>query len=353
MQNGAAALSFESVERRSEARVSDSDFSWYRGRLVLITGGMGFIGSHVAEALVELGARVTVVDSLIPAYGGNPFNIASFRDRLDVSITDIRDRHGMAYLVKDQEVVFNLAGQVSHIDSMNDPEPDLEINCKAQLGLMEALRYTNHEARVVFASTRQVYGRPQYLPVDERHPVNPTDVNGINKHAGEQYHLLYASVYGLPTVVLRLTNTYGPRQLMHHGRQGFIPVFIRQAMEGETITLFGGGSQRRDANFVTDVVDAFLLAGLNAPEISGRVFNLGGKPSFSLLEFAQLLVSIVGKGAVEPADWPPEKAKIDIGDFEGDFSRITAELGWKPQVGLAEGIERTVDFLRRDGEHYW
>ena len=314
---------------------------------------MGFIGSHVSERLAGLGADVTIVDSLIPAYGGNSFNIEGFRHGVQVSVTDIRDRHSMAYLLRDQEVVFNLAGQVSHIDSMTDPEPDLEINCKAQLGLLEALRQTDQETRVVFASTRQVYGKPQYLPVDERHPVHPIDVNGINKHAGEQYHLLYSEVYGLPTVVLRLTNTYGPRQLMHHSRQGFIPVFVRQAMEGKTITLFGGGTQRRDANYVSDAVDAFLLAALHAPEISGRVFNLGGKPSFSLLEFTELLVKIVGQGEVVPAEWPPEKARIDIGDFEGDFSRITAELGWRPQVDLTTGLERTVDFYRAYGEHYW
>jgi len=329
------------------------DLSWYAGRRCLVTGGMGFIGSHLAEALVRLGADVTIADSLIPAYGGNPHNIDGFRDDLHVSVTDIRDRYAMAYLVQDQEVVFNLAGQVSHIDSMTDPEPDLEINCKAQLMLMEALRTTNQHTRVVFASTRQVYGKPQYLPVDERHPIRPTDVNGINKHAGEQYHMLYSEVYGLPTVVLRLTNTYGPRQLMKHSRQGFMPVFIRLAMEGGTIRLFGGGTQRRDANHVTDVVDAFLLAGRDAPQHSGRIFNLGGKPSFSLLEFAELLVDVVGEGCVETAEWPPEKAKIDIGDFEGDFSRITAELGWRPEVDLRKGLEDTVAFYRQNQEHYW
>jgi nucleoside-diphosphate-sugar epimerase len=275
------------------------------------------------------------------------------RDRVDVSITDIRDRYAMAYLVQGQEVVFNLAGQVSHVDSMTDPEPDLEINCKAQLMLMEALRASNHDARVVFASTRQVYGKPQYLPVDERHPVTPTDVNGINKHAGEQYHMLYSEVYGLPTVVLRLTNTYGPRQMMHHTRQGFIPVFVRMALEGKTIQLFGGGDQRRDANYVSDVVDAFLLSARHADTMSGRIFNLGGAPSFSLLEFTDTLIDVVGKGAVESVEWPPEKAKIDIGDFEGDFSRITAQLGWRPQVSLREGLEQTVQFYREHGEHYW
>jgi UDP-glucose 4-epimerase len=326
---------------------------WYQGRRALVTGGMGFIGSHLAEALVHLGAVVTIADSLIPAYGGNPYNLHGFENRVHLSVTDMRDRHGMAYLLRDQEVVFNLAGQVSHLDSMNDPEPDLEINCKAQLMLLEALRASTPDTRVVFASTRQVYGKPQYLPVDERHPVVPTDVNGINKHAGEQYHMLYAEVYGMPTVVLRLTNTYGPRQLMHHGRQGFIPVFIRLAMEGGTITLFGGGGQRRDANYVSDVVDAFLRCGEQAVTLSGRTFNLGGKPSFSLLEFAELLVSIVGRGEVTTAPWPPEKAKIDIGDFEGDYSRLMAETGWRPQVSLENGLVSTVDFYRAHGDKYW
>ena len=326
--------------------MNESEAAWYGGRKVLVTGGMGFIGSHLAEALVRAGATVTILDSLIPAYGGNPYNVEGFRDAVHVSITDMRDRFGMAYLVQDQEVIFNLAGQVSHIDSMEDPETDLEINGRAQLRLMEALRESNRTARVIFASTRQVYGRPQYFPVDEKHPVNPTDVNGINKHAGEQYHLLYTAVYGIPTVVLRLTNTYGPRQLMHHGRQGFIPVFVRLALEGAPIRLYGGGSQRRDANYVSDAVDAFLLAGARADELSGQVFNLGGEPSFTLREFADTLVEIVGRGSVESVEWPPEKARIDIGDFEADFSAFRTAVGWSPQVGLRDGIEQTVAFYR-------
>lgn len=327
--------------------------SWYADRRVMVTGGLGFIGSHLAERLVELGAHVTIVDSLVPAYGGNEYNVESFADRVRVSITDIRDRHGMAHLLKGQQCVFNLAGQVSHIDSMTDPETDLEINCRAQLGLMEALREVHPDTRVVYASTRQIYGRPQYLPVDERHPLHPTDVNGINKQAGEQYHLLYADVYGLPTVALRLTNTYGPRQLMHHGRQGFIPVFIRTAMEGGQITLFGGGGQLRDANYVTDVVDAFIRAGARADEFSGRVFNTGAKPAFTLREFTETLISIVGKGSITDAEWPPEKARIDIGDFATDHSRISAELGWTPTVSLEDGLRSTVEFYLEHGEHYW
>jgi UDP-glucose 4-epimerase len=326
---------------------------WYRGRNVMVTGGMGFIGSHVAEALVLAGANVTIVDSLIPIYGGNEHNIAEFEDRVRVSVTDIRDRFGMAHLLKGQECVFNLAGQVSHLDSMTDPQTDLEINCLAQLGLMEALRASHPETRVVYASTRQIYGRPQYLPVDERHPIHPTDVNGINKHAGEQYHLLYSEVYDIPTVVLRLTNTYGPRQLMHNSKQGFIPVFIRTAMEGRTITLFGGGGQIREANYVSDVVDAFLRAGARADEMSGRIFNLGARPSFSLRRFTEILLDLVGKGEVTDAEWPADKAKIDIGDFESDYSRIVAELGWKPTVTLEDGLARTVEFYVEHGDHYW
>ena len=326
---------------------------WYKGRSALVTGGMGFIGSHVAEAVVQAGARVTIVDSLIPAYGGNPFNIESFVGAVSVSITDVRDRHSMAHLVQEQDVIFNLAGQVSHIDSMEDPETDLDINCRAQLSLMEALRAVNTSARVIFASTRQVYGRTQYLPVDERHPVNPVDVNGINKHAGEQYHLLYAAVYGLPTVVLRLTNTYGPRQLMRHGRQGFIPVFIRRAMESQDIGLYGGGGQRRDANHVSDVVDAFLRAGAAATEVSGRIFNLGNQPSHSLRDFAECIVGAVGQGTISSLPWPAEQARIDIGNFEGSFTEIQNQLGWQPRIGLNEGIAQTVEFYKRFGDHYW
>lgn len=327
--------------------------AWYHGRRVLVTGGLGFIGSHLAEALVGAGADVTIVDSLVPAYGGNEHNISGFAGDVRVSITDIRDQHAMAYLLRGQECVFNLAGQVSHIDSMTDPQTDLDINCRAQLSLMEALRQSGSDTRVVYASTRQIYGRPQYLPVDERHPLRPTDVNGINKQAGEQYHLLYSDVYALPTIALRLTNTYGPRQLMHHSRQGFIPVFIRMAMEGQAIRLFGGGGQIREANYVTDVVDAFLRAGSAAERLSGRVFNTGARPSFTLREFTELLISITGSGSITEADWPEEKARIDIGDFESDYSRITSELDWKPLVGLEEGLRSTVDFYLREGEHYW
>src|SRR6185436_4661878 len=247
--------------RRSARSAPVSDHrDYYRGRKVLVTGGLGFIGSNLCRTLADLGAVVTAVDSLLPDYGGNLFNLDGYEQKLRINIADVRG-HGMEYLVRGHEVLFNLAGQVSHIDSMTDPVTDLEINCTSQLRLLEAVRRGNPELRVVYAGTRQVYGRPLYLPVDEKHLLQPVDVNGINKISGEFYHLVYHQVYGISTSSLRLTNTYGPRQLIRHNRQGFIGWFVRQAALGEEIQIFGDGSQKRDFNHVDDVTDAFLRAG--------------------------------------------------------------------------------------------
>jgi UDP-glucose 4-epimerase len=232
----------------------------YRNRAVLVTGGLGFIGSNLCRRLADIGARVTAVDSLLPDYGGNLFNLDGYEEKVRINIADVRG-HAMEYLVKGQDVVFNLAGQVSHIDSMTDPFTDLEINCRSQLWILEALRKSNPEAKIVYAGTRQIYGRPQTLPVDETHPLAPADVNGINKISGEFYHLVYHQVYKIRACSLRLTNTYGPRQLIRHNRQGFIGWFMRKAVLGETIEVFGDGAQRRDFDYVDDVVDAFLRAG--------------------------------------------------------------------------------------------
>jgi UDP-glucose 4-epimerase len=323
---------------------------FYRGKRVLVTGGLGFIGSNLARALADLGAVVVVVDSLLPDYGGNLFNLAGYEERVRINIADVRG-HGMEYLVQGQDVVFNLAGQVSHIDSMTDPFTDLEINCRSQLWILEALRRRNPGAKVVYAGTRQIYGKPRYLPVNEDHPLTPTDVNGINKISGEFYHLLYHSVYGLRACSLRLTNTYGPRQLIRHNRQGFIGWFVRQAVLGEPILLFGDGRQRRDFDFVDDVVDAFLRAGaLEAAD--GRVFNLGGSPPVSLLELARQLIAVAGRGSYEVVPFPPERKAIDIGDFYGDSGRIGQALGWQPRTPLREGLERTLAYYGEHKERY-
>jgi UDP-glucose 4-epimerase len=323
---------------------------FYRGRRVLVTGGLGFIGSNLCRTLADLGAQVLAIDSLLPEYGGNPFNLDGYEDRVKVNIADVRG-HGIEYLVRGQEILFNLAGQVSHIDSMTDPFTDLEINCRSQLWILEAVRKNNPGLKLVYAGTRQVYGKPRYLPVDEAHLLNPTDVNGINKISGEFYHLVYHSVYGIRACSLRLTNTYGPRQLIRHARQGFIGWFVRQALQGDEIQLFGDGSQRRDFDFVDDVVDAFLRAGaMDAAD--GEVFNLGGDEPVSLLDLARLLIEIAGRGSYRLVPFPPERQRIDIGDFYADAGKIQRALGWKPTVPLRQGLERTLAFYREHQERY-
>jgi UDP-glucose 4-epimerase len=324
----------------------------YRGRRVMITGGLGFVGSNLARRLVELGAAVLLVDSLVPEYGGNVHNIAGLEERLRVNVADIRTEWSMRHLVQGQDLIFNLAGQVSHLDSMTDPRTDLEINCRAQLTLLEVCRQENPAVKLVYASTRQIVGRPSYLPIDERHPRNPTDVNGINKMAGEEYHVLYNNVYGLRAAALRLTNTYGPRMLMKHGRQGFLPWFVRLGLDGQQIQLFGDGSQLRDFTYVDDAVDAFLRAGALAAA-DGQVFNLGGERPYPLREVAELILAAAGGGSLRLVPWPPEKAAIDVGSVYSDYAKITATLGWRPTVPLPEGLRRMVAFYREHRDHYW
>jgi UDP-glucose 4-epimerase len=333
--------------------VSEFDYSQLVGARTLVTGGLGFIGSHLAARLVELGAEVTIVDSLIPEYGGNLYNVREIESKVKVNLSDIRDPWSIRTLVKEQDYIFNLAGQVSHIDSMQDPETDLDINCKAQLSLLEACRANNPDAVIVFAASRQQYGRPKFVPVTEEHPQTPVDVNGINLVAGETYHLLYHDVYGIPAASLRLTNTYGPHLLMKHGRQGFITVFIRLAIEGRPISVYGDGSQLRDFTYVTDAVDAFLRTALT-PDAYGRALNVGGIGPVSLLDVAELCQELGGRGAaVERIPWPPERERIDIGSIYVDHSQLTDLTGWTPSVGLREGLTETLAFYREHGGHYW
>ncbi len=324
---------------------------FYRGRRVMVTGGLGFIGSNLARHLVDLGADVLLVDSLIDDYGGNFFNIDGIADRVHVNVADVRQQSTMNYLVRDRAVIFNLAGQVSHIDSMRDPYTDLEINCRSQLTVLEACRKHNPSVKVVFAGTRQVYGRPDSLPVSEAQLVRPTDVNGINKAAGEYYHLVYNNVFGVRACSLRLTNVYGPRQLIKHNRQGFIGWFIRLAIEGQPIQIYGDGSQLRDFVYVDDAADAFLRAGAN-DACNGDAFNVGGDVPVSHSDLAAELVRISGKGRVEYVSWPPDKKAIDIGSFYADSTRFMKATGWKPAIPLAEGLRRTIDFYRQHFSEY-
>jgi dTDP-glucose 4,6-dehydratase/UDP-glucose 4-epimerase len=329
--------------------MTDSDFS---GAKVLITGGVGFIGSNLARRLIDLGAKVTLIDSLIPEYGGNLFNIHDIRERVSLNITDVRDPHAMAHLVRGQSFLFNLAGQTSHVDSMSDPMTDLAINAAAQLSILEACRKHNPEVKLVFASTRQLYGRPQYLPVDEKHPTRAVDVNGINKLAGEQYHLLYNDVYGVRACALRLTNTYGPGMRVKDARQTFLGVWIRDAIQGKPILVYGDGSQVRDFNYVDDAVDALLAAAMN-PKSEGQVFNLGSAEVISLKALADKLMALHGSGSYQVVPFPAERKAIDIGNYYSDFSKIRGELGWSPKIPLQQGLQRTLQYYVEHGSHYW
>ncbi len=317
----------------------------FAGKCAMITGGVGFLGSNLAAGLVKLGARVTLVDSMIPRYGATLDNLAEFRDKVTVNFSDIRDAHSIRYLVRNHDFIFSLAGQVSHLESMQDPLTDLDINCRAQLSLLEACRLNNPEARLVFSGTRQIYGRPQVLPVSEDHPLVPADANGVSNLAADMYFALYHRVYNMRTVSLRLTNTYGPRMDLDSGQKGFMGVFVRRALRGEQIQLFGDGLQRRDFNFCSDVVAAFLLAA-NGPDAAwGESFNLGHSRSYSLLEIVKLLQQHA-EFEYECIDFPASRKAIDIGDYFADFSRFHRLTGWSPLVDIDAGIDLTMKYFR-------
>jgi len=326
------------------------EYSNFINAKVLITGGLGFIGSNLAHRLVGLKAKVTLVDSLIPEYGGNLFNITGIEDKVRVDISDVRDAHSMHYLIEGQDYLFNLAGQTSHLDSMSDPYTDLEINCKAQLSILEVCRNYNPHIRIVFASTRQIYGKPQYLPVDEKHLLRPVDVNGINKMAGEWYHILYNNTYDIRACALRLTNTYGPRMRIKDARQTFVGIWIRNLIEGKTFEVWGG-EQLRDFTYVDDVIDAMLLAAKDE-KACGQIFNLGGNEVISLEELAKLLLELNGRGKYLIKEFPGDRKKIDIGDYYSDFTQIKKVLGWEPKISLSDGLLSTLNFYQKNIKNY-
>jgi nucleoside-diphosphate-sugar epimerase len=323
----------------------------YHGKRCLITGGLGFIGSNLARALVALGAEVHLVDALIEGHGGNPFNVSGIAGEVAVTIADIGDATAMRPLVEQTDFIFNLAGQISHIDSMRDPLKDLDINARAPLALLEVCREVNPDVTIVYTSTRQLYGKPLFLPVDERHPLRPVDVNGVTNVAGEMLHLLYHDVYGMKTVSLRLTNTYGPRMLLHHNRQGFIAWFVRQALEKGEITLYGDGGQKRDLNEVGDVVDALLRAGATEGCI-GHAFNLGHRQVVTLRQIAETLATLAPGLSVSSIPWPEEKKRIDIGDYYADFSAFQRAADWTPKVELEEGLARMLRYYEGHADAY-
>lgn len=323
----------------------------FEGRRVLVTGGLGFIGSNLARRLVAYGSDVTVIDALVPGYGGNLFNVDDIRERIHLIVDDVRNAAAIEACVEGRDFVFNLVGQVSHTDSMSRPDVDLENNCHAPLAVLEACRRTNRAAHVVYSSTRQIYGRPERIPVDESHPCRPVDVNGIHKWAAEQYHRLYDEVYGITSAVLRLTNTYGPGVLVKHPRQGFIGWFLRKVVEGGEIEVMGDGTQVRDMNYVDDVVDALLLAAVT-PAARRQIYNLGSPQPVSITEVAQRLIAIAGSGSLRFVPFPPERKRIDVGSVSVDYARIRADLGWQPRIGLDDGLARSVRYYREHLDRY-
>ena len=324
----------------------------FNGKRVLITGGLGFIGSNLALQLVKLGSVITVVDSLIPAYGGSIHNVRGFAHQLNINIADVRDPYSMNFLVRNQDFIFNLAGQVSHVLSMSDPYADLEINCRGQLVILEACRLNNPGVKIIYAGTRGEYGRAHFWPVNEDHPVSPIDINGVNKAAGERYHLLYHDLYGIRATSLRLTNTYGPRHTMKTADQSFLNWFIRLALDGQTIPVYGDGLQKRDFNYIDDVLEAFLIVASNE-DSNGQVYNLGDHKPISVLDVTRLLLEISGSGSYELVPYPKERKSLEVGDYWGDFTKIHTRLGWSPVTTLQEGITKTIQFYRENKQYYW
>src|SRR6201988_558331 len=316
----------------------------YASARAIITGGLGLIGSALARRLVTLGAEVLLVDSMIPEYGGNLANIADIRDRVAVNISDIRGGYVLRYLLAGQEFLFNLAAQTSHLDSMTAPGDDLAINCAAQLQLLEACRAVNPGITIVHAGTRQIYGRPDYLPVDERHPLRPVDVNGVNKMAGEAYHLLFRDVYGIKSRSLHLTNVYGPGMLIKDARQTFLGIWLRRVIEGQPFEVWGG-EQRRNLLYVEDAAEAFLLAAVTE-ETVGLALNVGGGDPVSLTALAEAMIEANGGGKYDIREFPPERKRIDVGDFLVDDRRFRALAGWRPRVGIARGLRRSLEYYR-------
>ena len=321
----------------------------FNEKTILITGGAGFLGSHIANYLVDCGAHVIIVDSLIPEYGGNQFNLRKIKGRAQVNYSDVRDSHGLRYLIQGVDYLFNLAGQSSHLDSMRNPFTDLEINCYSQLSILEICREVNPDIKIIFASTRQIYGRPEYLPVDENHPVVPVDVNGINKSSGEMYHLLYNKIYNIRTCCLRMTNTIGPHMRVKDARQTFVGIWVKNLIEGKPIEVWGG-EQIRDFTYVTDCVEAFLLAASHKG-CDGHFFNIGG-PKISLRELAELMIKVNGGGKFVVKDFPEESKAIDIGDYYSNDEKFRVTTGWNPKYDLEGAISETMAFYKNNLHHY-
>ncbi|MBS3151731.1 NAD-dependent epimerase/dehydratase family protein [Candidatus Woesearchaeota archaeon] len=324
----------------------------YEKKEVLITGGLGFLGTNLAHRLVDLGAKITLTDAVLPQYGANQFNLDGIRDKVEINVNDIRDKSAMNQLVRDKDFIFHFAGQVAHNDSLEDPFLDLEINCSGTLTLLEACRKYNHGAKLLFSGSRLQYGKTERLPVEENHPLRPKSPYGVHKTAAEEYFIYYNREVGLRTTCFRITNPYGPRSQMKHSKYGIINWFIRQAMDGNTIEVFGEGKQKRDYIYVDDLVEAFLLAGIDG-KTDGEVFNVGSGVPTEFKEMTESIVSIVGNGNIKYVEWPENYKNIETGDFYADISKIKSVTSWNPGIDLLDGIKRTFQFYEKNRDHYW
>jgi len=321
------------------------------GQTALVTGGLGFIGSNIAHKLVELGARVKVVDACIDPYGWNMANLKGIEDKSEFVKADIRDKEAMEKAVEGVDCVFNCAAQVSHIDSMSDPYLDIDINCRGNMTLLEALRKKNDKAKVVYAGTRGQLGAMEYSPADEMHPDRPTDIYGVNKTAGEKYHLVYNKAYGMPATSIRINNSFGERHQMKHGKYGIMNWFIRLALEDKEITVYGDGSQKRDYNYIADVVDAMILAA-QADKTNGKYYYIGSGEPITFMDMTKKIIQAVGKGQLKQVPWPPERKAIEVGDFFVTFKAFSDDTGWEPRTGFDDGLRKTVEFYKQNLQEY-
>lgn len=324
----------------------------YQGKRVLITGGLGFVGSNLAIRLVEAGAQVTLVDAMLPLYGGNLFNIEPIRDRVRVNFSDILDRNAMNYLVRGQDYIFHLAGQVSHVDSVLDPFTDVDINVNGTLSVLEACRKFNPEARIIFTGTRGQYGPSVKLPVDESAPTNPMGMYAITNLTAEKIILMYHQVHHIPGICLRITNTYGPRHQMKHNRYGVLNWFVRLALDNETIPVFGDGRILRDFLYVDDLTEALMMCGLTEAAY-GDIFNVGSGAAISFIDLVVKIIQIAGSGRYEYVPFTAERKALEPGDYWSDITKIKSVVGWRPYVSLEDGLRRTIAYYRAYRDHYW
>jgi len=324
----------------------------FQRKRVLVTGGLGFIGSNLSIRLVELGAKVTIVDNMMPRLGGNLFNVKEIMDHIQVNFSDVRDEHSMDYLVKDQDFIFHLAGQVNHVDSIRNPIQDLDINCRGTLVLLESCRKYNREVKIIFSGTRGEYGASVKLPVGEDHPTNPKGIYAVTNLSAEKMVLVYDDVHKISGTCLRITNTYGPRHQMAHDEYGVLNWFIRKAIDGDPIPVFGDGHILRDFLYVNDLVDCFLQVAAS-PAAFGEVFNVGSGVPINFVDLAKKIVEVAGSGKVAFTEFTKERKEVEPGDYYTDISKIKRMVGWSPKTNLGEGLRKTVDFYRKYKKEYW